>query len=685
MCVLSGIDSLGIIKEKKSLIDQDFSLLLLETLYASRYMDEKMHLLVKQNKGGTFHMNGVGHELVGALLALCLTPKKDWAFPYYRDKSFALGFGVCPIELFGVFMGRRTSHHSCGRMMPEHFSHKKLRIPAQSSVVGSQFLQACGLAKGLALQNKEEVVYVSGGDGATSQGDFHEALNFACLHKLSVIFVIQDNGFAISVPVKDQTAGGTIVKIARGYEGLDVFDVDGCDVLALKEAANQAIEKGRKGLGPSLIVAKVPRLGPHSSSDDPKKYKDQALSESEKERDPLSLYEKFLVEHGYFKRAEIDLVKLSMKKKIDGASDAAELLAFPKKEEAKEHVFKKIEDRVPSIHLKKGESIVMVDALNLALKEEMTKDPSIIVYGQDVAFGKGGVFGVTRSLTDLFGEKRCFNSPLAESTIIGSAIGMSFDGFHKPVVEIQFADYLWTGINQLFNELASIHYRSAGEWNCPVVIRMPTGGYIQGGPYHSQSIEGFLAHCPGLKIVIPSNALDAKLLLKAAIQDPNPVIFLEHKGLYRQRAFSAREEPDEASFDVIGKAKVVRAGSDLTLITWGMTTVMGYEIAEKLFSEMGMDVEVIDLRSIVPLDAQLILDSVKKTSKVLIAHEAPKSCGFGAEVAAMIAEKAFSFLDAPIKRIGSFESSVPYSKVLEDQILLQKKEIEAELIALYRF
>lgn len=315
MCVLSGIDSLGIIKEKKSLIDQDFSLLLLETLYASRYMDEKMHLLVKQNKGGTFHMNGLGHELVGALLALCLTPKKDWAFPYYRDKSFALGFGVCPIELFGVFMGRRTSHHSCGRMMPEHFSHKQLRIPAQSSVVGSQFLQACGLAKGLALQNKEEVVYVSGGDGATSQGDFHEALNFACLHKLSVIFVIQDNGFAISVPVKDQTAGGTIVKIARGYEGLDVFDVDGCDVLALKEAANQAIEKGRKGLGPSLIVAKVPRLGPHSSSDDPKKYKDQALSESEKERDPLSLYEKFLIEHGYFKPAEIDLVKLSMKKK----------------------------------------------------------------------------------------------------------------------------------------------------------------------------------------------------------------------------------------------------------------------------------------------------------------------------------------------------------------------------------
>ncbi len=327
----------------------------------------------------------------------------------------------------------------------------------------------------------------------------------------------------------------------------------------------------------------------------------------------------------------------------------------------------------------------MVDSLNHALIEAMQADPSIIVFGQDVAKGKGGVFGVTRHLTDLFGETRCFNSPLAESTIIGAAIGLCFDGYHKPVVEIQFADYLWTGINQLFNELASIHYRSAGEWNCPVVIRMPTGGYIQGGPYHSQSIEGFLAHCPGLKIVMPSNARDAKLLLKASIEDPNPVIFLEHKGLYRQRAFSARPEPYQEERDILGKAQIVRQGNHITLITWGMTTVMGFEIAEKLAKESNIDIELLDLRTLIPYDKDTIRKSVKKTGKVLVLHEAPKQCGFGAEIAAWICEELFRYLDAPIRRLGSFESAVPYSKVLEDAILLQKKTIEDALKELASF
>jgi len=657
----------------------------LEVIYQSRLMDEKMGVLVKQNKGGTFHMNGLGHELIGAVAALALTSGKDWAFPYYRDKSFAIGLGCCVVELFGTFMGRATKHHSSGRMMPEHFSHKGLHIPVQSSVVGSQFLQAAGLAKGLKHSGKDEVVYVSAGDGATSQGDFHEALNYASLHKLGVVFVIQDNGWAISVPVKDQTTGGCIAKITSGYEGLVTHVVDGTSYEETAKACTLAVQRAREGQGPSVIVAKVPRLGAHSSSDDPKKYKSDEEITKAQERDPITAYENWLIDMGLFERPQLDELKAQVKQGIDEAAKHAEKIPFPDPATCRAHVFKKAlqeEVRAPGVQ---QEAIVMVDALNHALVEEMTLNPHIVVFGQDVAFGKGGVFGVTRGLTEKFGVERCFNTPLAESTIVGTAIGMSFDGEHVPVVEVQFADYLWTGINQLFNELASIHYRSNGEWNCPVVVRMPTGGYIQGGPYHSQSIEGFLAHCPGLKVVLPSNAEDAKLLLKAAIRDPNPVIFLEHKGLYRQRAFSARPEPTSHEVGALGKAKVIRAGSDLTVVTWGMTAVMGFEIAEKLSKEEGIEAEVIDLRTIVPLDLETILTSVQKTGKVLIAHEAPKTCGFGAEIAALLGEKAFQYLDAPIMRIGSVECAVPYSKPLEDAVLPQKKDIENAIRELAQF
>lgn len=673
-------------ENRLSVKDNNQALKTLSVMYMSRYMDQKMSILVKQNKGGTFHMNGLGHELVGAVCALELKPGHDYAFPYYRDKSFAIGFGCCPVELFGTFMGRATEHHSKGRMMPEHFSHKDLHIPVQSSVVASQFLQACGLALGLKRQKKDQVVYVSGGDGSTSEGDFHEALNFACLHKLGVIFVIQDNGWAISVPVSEQTAGGSIVNMARGYKGLEVHDVDGTSYSLMRQAIECSVERARGFEGPSLIVATVPRLGPHSSSDDPKKYQSEHSRESAAAKDPIHMFEAYLLDNNLLDRAGVELVKAKAAADIDNMAKQAELLPFPDPKSAKDHVFKEVEASTYADLQDRPlqETIVMVDSLNHALVEKMQEDPSILVFGQDVAHGKGGVFGVTRHLTELFGEERCFNSPLAESTIIGAAIGLCFDGYHKPVVEIQFADYLWTGINQLFNELASIHYRSAGEWHCPLVIRMPTGGYIQGGPYHSQSIEGFLAHCPGLKIVLPSNAKDAKLLLKAAIEDPNPVIFLEHKGLYRQRAFSARPEPYAEERDFLGKAEVVKHGKHITCITWGMTTVMGYEIVEKLAKEQ-VEVELIDLRTLIPYDKNTLRESIKKTGKVLIAHEAPKQCGFGAEIAAWISEELFTYLDAPVKRLGSFESAVPYSKVLEDAILLQKTTIEEALKELARF
>lgn len=658
----------------------------LEVMYLTRFMDDKMFKLVRQNKGGTFHLPVSGHEMVGAVCALHLTPRRDWGLPYYRDRAFALGLGCDLTDVLGAFLARKVEHHSGGRMMPEHFSQKDLNIPCQSSCVGSQFLHAVGVAKGLQLSGKNDVVYVSSGEGATSQGDFHEALNFACIHKLSVIFVVQDNGWAISVPVKEQTAGGSIVPLAKGYDGLSVFDVDGCDYLALCSAMQEAVEKGRAGQGPSLLVAKVPRIGPHSSSDDASKYKDPSILLEEKKRDPLPLFEAWTVEKGIFTEEELTALKQEIFDRIEKAAVEAEKIPFEETSTVLDHVFKQTEQKmvVASENSPTQESVVMVDALNHALDEEMAQDPNIVVFGQDVAHGKGGVFGVTRHLTANYGTKRCFNSPLAESSIIGIAIGLSFVEPFKPVVEVQFADYLWTGINQLFNELSSIHYRSNGKWNCPVVVRMPYGGYIQGGPYHSQSIEAFLAHCPGLKVVIPSNASDAKRLLKAAIRDPNPVVFLEHKALYRQRVFCARPEPTEEEVLPLGKAEIVRAGSDVTLIGWGMSVYMGVQAADNLAKE-GISVELIDLRTLVPLDMETILASISKTGKVVIAHEAAGNGGFGAELSARIVEEAFSYLDAPVKRVTGKNCPVPYAKALEDEVLPQVEDIENALRSLAQF
>ncbi|OGN64132.1 MAG: MFS transporter, partial [Chlamydiae bacterium RIFCSPHIGHO2_12_FULL_49_9] len=523
----------------------------------------------------------------------------------------------------------------------------------------------------------------SAGDGATSQGDFHEAMNFSCVHNLPIVFVIQDNGWAISVPVDEQTAGGTITKMARGYEGLSVFDIDGCDYVETSEALSQAVKKARSGLGPSLVVAKVPRIAAHSSSDDPKKYKSEETLAEEKSRDPIARFEKWLLDEKYLTQDELDLLRKKHFDEIENAAALADQVPFPTKSSAWDGVFKPFEV-TGSRESAPGESIVIMDALNHALSEEMERDLGVVVFGQDVARGKGGVFGITRLLTDKFGEKRCFNTPLAESTIVALAIGLSVDGFHKPVAEIQFADYAWTGMNQLFNELSSFYYRSNGQWNCPVVIRMPYGGYIQGGPYHSQSIEAFLSHCPGLKVVIPSNAADAKRLLKTAIRDPNPVIFLEHKALYRQRLFCARPETGADELLPFGQANIVRAGTDATIIAWGITVMMAVEVAENLSKE-GISVEVIDLRTLVPLDFKAVLESVKKTGKLLIAHEAARNCGFGAELAARAAEEAFFFLDAPVQRVAGKDCPVPYCKDLEEEVLPQKKDIEDALRKLISF
>jgi 2-oxoisovalerate dehydrogenase E1 component len=657
----------------------------LEAVLIARATDDKMTKLVRQNKGGNFHLCANGHELLGVVLAQSLKPGKDWGLPYYRDRAFVIGLGAELDQIFGAFLARETQNHSGGRMMPEHFSHKALRIPCQSSCVGSQYLQAVGVAKSLQLLNRDEVVYVSGGDGSTSQGDFHEALNFACIHKLAVIFVIQDNGWAISTQKHDQTAGGTITKMAAGYENLTVFDVDGTSYLDLKKAADEAVLKGRSAQGPSLIVAKVPRMGAHSSSDDPGKYQTEDQKKACLLQDPVVKFKAYCLEQGIIDQASLAALEKKVFESVESAAVRGENFQEPAITTALDHVFKpfELQDNIQAQD-DSQEAVVMVDALNHALDEAMENDPHIVVFGQDVAHGKGGVFGVTRFLTERYGERRCFNSPLAESSIIGIAIGMSMVEPIKPVVEIQFADYVWTGINQLLNELSSLHYRARGQWHCPVVIRMPCGGYIQGGPYHSQSIEAHFAHVPGIKVVIPSNAEDAKRLLKASILDPNPVVFFEHKGLYRQRAFSARKEPLATEVESLGKAKVVRTGSDMTLVGWGMSAMMGSQVADQL-EKQNISIELIDLRTIVPFDFETLEKSLKKTGKLLIVHEACKNTGFGAEIAAQVSEKLFHHLDAPIVRVAAKDAPVPYNLALEKQILPSVDDIKEAAFKLARY
>ncbi|ANG66364.1 alpha-ketoacid dehydrogenase subunit alpha/beta [Chlamydia gallinacea] len=649
--------------------------------WSLRFAESKMLLLSRQSdSGGTFQLSCAGHELAGIVAGKSLLPEKDWSFPYYRDQGFPLGLGCDLHEILAAFLARPTTNHSAGRMMPYHYSHKKLRICCQSSVVGTQFLQAAGRAWAVKHTQANEVVYVSGGDGATSQGEFHEMLNYAALHQLPLVTAIQNNGWAISVPFSEQCSAD-LSCLGKSYRGLEVYEVDGGDYLALTKAFSQAVEQARVASVPSLLLINVVRLQPHSNSDNHEKYRTPEDLHSCESKDPLlRLEEQLIVEYGITPE-EILEIKATAEEEVGYACSLAESTPFPSKGSTNHEVFAPYtpalidyEDSLDVARLSDAPPKVMRDAITEALMEEMYRDSGVVIFGEDVAGDKGGVFGVTRDFTRKFGSHRCFNTPLAEATIIGTAIGMALDGIHKPVAEIQFADYIWPGINQLFSEASSIYYRSAGEWEVPLVIRAPCGGYIQGGPYHSQSIEAFLAHCPGIKVVYPSNAADAKALLKSAIRDPNPVVFLEHKALYQRRAFSSCPVFSSEYILPFGKAKIVRPGSDLTIVSWGMTLVLSVEAAKEL-EDLGISVEVIDLRTIVPWDYATVLESVKKTGKLLITHEASEFCGFGGELSATIAEQAYMYLDAPIRRIAGLHAPVPYSKILENEVLPQKGKI----------
>lgn len=651
----------------------------------SRRLDEKMLNMLKQGKG-FFHIGAAGHEAAQLAAAFNLKSKEDWAFPYYRDLAFVLGFGMTPEEIMMCFISKEDDPNSGGRQMPAHYGHRELNIVSQSSPTGTQFLQAIGVAMGMKKRGSEQVVYVSSGEGTTSQGDFHEALNWASREKLPVVFFIQNNKYAISVPVSQQTAGGSVYNMTRGYEGLSRYKIDGTDFNSTNNLMKEVIGRVRLGEGPALVEADCVRLFPHSSSDDQKKYRTEEELDEDLARDPIEMLKEILLQGKVITEEEESKLRVSVKEIISAAVEFAESKEEAPGESAEKYVFDESGEEASFEYEKNepaGEPIVIVDAINHALHEEMERDPNIIMFGQDIADGKGGVFTATRGLSTKFGSERVFNSPLAESSIVGTAIGLALNGF-KPVIEIQFADYIWTAMMQIRNELTVMRYRSNNKWNCPMVLRVPCGGYIHGSLYHSQNIEAYFAHMPGLKICMPSNAADAKGLLKTAIRGNDPVLFLEHKGIYRQ-PFAKSPEPDKDYLVPIGKAKIIRKGKDITVVTYGALVKRSLDAALKLENETGLTFEVIDIRSMVPLDMDTIKTSIAKTSRVLIVHEDTIFQGFGAEIAAQISEIGFDLLDAPIRRVAGKHIPIPYAPKLEDYALPNDNDIYSALKSLSEY
>lgn len=644
------------------------------SMLRARLCDEKAIVLYKQNKCH-FQIGVAGHEAVQVAAAAAFRAAKDWFYPYYREMALCAALGMTDEEFMLNAMNKQADPNSHGRQMPMHYGHKNLRIVSQSSPTGTQFLQAVGVALGIKRKGLKEVVYVSAGEGTCAQGDFHEALNWAAREKLPIVFSIQNNKYAISVHVSEQHADQRgVIRFASGYQNLASAEIDGTDYLASLECFKQAHARALKGLGPTLVEAHVPRLQSHSISDNQLKYRTQSDIDEERARCPIVKFSELLIQTGAASKSELEKIESEIKANIDRAAEWAEAQPDCDPATALDH---NIIDSDPALNFDEGvpsgEEIYMVDALNHALDEELQRNQDMYVFGQDVAHGKGGVFTVTAGLTAKHGVARVFNSPLAESSIVGVAIGMATMGL-KPVAEVQFGDYVWTGMMQIRNELAMLHYRSGGDFSCPAVIRIPVGGYIHGACYHSQNIEATFAHFPGLFVVYPSNAGDAKALLKSAIRSSNPVLFLEHKGLYRQ-VYAKAPEGGADCLAPLGKAKIARAGTDLTIVTWGALVNKSLLAAKTLEAE-GYNIEVLDLRTIVPLDIESIFESVSRTNRVLIAHEDVVFMGFGAEIAAQIAEQCFNVLDAPVKRIGmKYAAAVPHSGDLEAVVLPQNEDV----------
>jgi len=636
----------------------------------SRKLDDKMLILLKQGKS-FFHIGASGHEAAQLAAAEMIKPGEDWSFPYYRDGAYCIGLGMTAREQLLSFLAKAEDPNSGGRQMPQHYGHKNLRVVSQSSPTGTQFLQAVGCAMACKLKKTKEVVYVSSGEGTTSQGDFHEALNWASNSKAPVIFHIQDNEYAISTHRSEQTAS-TIYNMTSGYGNLSRYDVNGTDFFETNLAFKEAVQRARKGKGPSVIVSHVVRLLPHSSSDDQRKYRSEKDLAEDIKKDPLVILESKCIDENFIKPDEFEKIRTQVDKQVDDDAEWADGQDYPAPDTALDHIYSSQEVVGETNFNSISEKIVIVDAINHALLEEMEFNEKMIIYGQDIADPKGGVFTATKGLSDQFGGNRVFNSPLAESSIVGTAVGMAVTGY-KPVVEIQFGDYIWTAMMQIRNEVATMRYRSNNAWTCPMVIRVPVGGYIHGALCHSQSIDGYFIHLPGIYIAYPSCAADAKGLLKMACRMDDPVIFMEHKGLYRQ-GYAATEEPDSDYLLPFGKGRLVIKGDELTIVTWGAMVQKSMEAMQLLDLPDGI-IDIIDLRTLNPIDLDLIESSIAKTSKVLVVHEDNITNGPGAEISALIADKFFELLDGPVRRVASKDSPVPFNWLIEERVLPQAEDI----------